>query len=157
MICLKRVGEPKMQKSMRAAKTLCELSEWSLTNLEVQKILYLANRSYLGRTGNQLVDHPFEAWDYGPVLPPVYHECKMYGNKPVKGGFYSYQSLSEGPEKEAILSAYEALKNKTGAELVALTHQPGGAWSRVYSPGTKKQTISVNLIGEEYDALERLS
>lgn len=52
-----------------AAKKICELSNWTLCNLKLQKLLYLCQLVHLGRHSIPLMDEIFEAWDYGPVLP----------------------------------------------------------------------------------------
>lgn len=145
-----------MRKTLKAAKTLCELSDWSLSNLRLQKILYIANRVHLGRSGKQLVDSPFEAWDYGPVSPEVYKECKMYGSKPVKHGFLLVNSYKEGEEYERLSEAYSILKDISGGQLVNMTHANGGAWAQVYRPGVKGIKIPVELIEEEFNAVRQV-
>ncbi len=144
-----------MRSTLKAAKTLCEISDWSLTNLKLQKILYVANRVHLGRTGQQLVDSPFEAWDFGPVSPEVYKECKMYGNKPIRHGFLLVNSHKQGPEYDILSEVYEILKDKTGGQLVNMTHRNGGAWASVYKPGAKGIIIPKELIEEEYNATQK--
>mgnify|MGYP006283548483 CR=1 FL=1 len=70
---------------LSAAKRLAARSGWTLSNLELQKILYLAHMVHLGRTdGAPLVHGLFEAWDYGPVHPDLYHRVKIFGSSPVK-------------------------------------------------------------------------
>ena len=49
-----------------AARYICARGDWRVTNLALQKILYLAHMVHLGRTGRALIDGEFEAWDYGP-------------------------------------------------------------------------------------------
>jgi uncharacterized phage-associated protein len=44
-----------------AAKRLCEKTGWTLSNLELQKILYIAHMFHLGETGQPLVPGHFEA------------------------------------------------------------------------------------------------
>ena len=66
-----------------AASRACCRSGWSLSNLELQKILYVGQMLYLGRYNEPLVNEVFEAWDYGPVLPTIYHSAKMFGRSPV--------------------------------------------------------------------------
>lgn len=139
--------------SKRAAKTLCEISGWSLTNLQIQKILYLANRAYLGRYNTPLIEEDFEAWDYGPVLPDIYRECNVFGNKPVWSAFFGVKPY-ENDEKRALLEeAYEKLKNKTGGQLVSMTHRDDGAWEKVYEPGAVGIKIPRSLIEEEYEQI----
>lgn len=141
-------------RTMQAAKTLCEISGWSLTNLKIHKMLYIANRVFYGRHGRQLVDSSFEAWDYGPVLPDVYQECKMYGSKPVREAFLLSRSFGDGEEMDMLREAYSILKSKTGGQLVSMTHSDNGAWARVYRPGIRGIVIPDEFIKEEYDAIK---
>lgn len=142
-----------MHSPMRLAKTMCEISDWSVSNLRLQKMLYFAHMIYLGQTGRQLVNTPFEAWDYGPVHPEIYHNCKMFGSKPVAFIPGLVKSFSEEEEPYIVLKAiYEALKDRSGAELIALTHKENGAWAKVYEPNAKGVKIKTQDILEEYNA-----
>ena len=42
--------------SLSAARTLCELRDWKLSNLELQKLLYLAEMYNLGMYDQALID-----------------------------------------------------------------------------------------------------
>jgi|GEM_PF-6636616 len=54
--------------ALSAARAICELRDWEVSNLELQKILYIAHMVYLGETDSHpLIKENFEAWDYGPV------------------------------------------------------------------------------------------
>ena len=62
-------------------KLICESGNWRVTNLQLQKLLYLAHMEYMGATDGQvLTDASFEAWDYGPVEPSVNRRVRMYGS-----------------------------------------------------------------------------
>ena len=137
-----------------AAKHLATCSDWSLSNLELQKLLYLAHMFYLGRTDKPLVHGQFEAWAYGPVHPPLYHKVKVFGSSPVENIFHSYSDLSKGPEKEIISEVYDALGNSGSARLVSATHRKGGAWDLNYVPGMRHCIISNEDILTEYRGLE---
>ena len=43
--------------SLSAAKRLCEKSDWTLTNLHVQKLLYIAHMFYMGENGGDKLVH----------------------------------------------------------------------------------------------------
>ncbi|MCL2045710.1 MAG: DUF4065 domain-containing protein [Oscillospiraceae bacterium] len=47
-----------------------------LTNLKLQKLLYILYASYYNKTNNALFSNRFEAWQYGPVLSDVYNIFK---------------------------------------------------------------------------------
>lgn len=66
----------------QATKLICNISGWSVSNLQLQKILYISHMYNLGVTeGDPLITDNFEAWDYGPVIPTLYHEVKGFGSK----------------------------------------------------------------------------
>ena len=50
-----------MVSAMDAARYLCVSSSWGLTNLALQKILYIAHMFHLGRTDEPLIPEQFEA------------------------------------------------------------------------------------------------
>lgn len=143
--------------SFEAAKKICHLSSWTVTNLKLQKFLYLAHMVNLGRTGEPLISaldekerHGgcFEAWDYGPVLPYLYHHLKIFGSSPVKNRFYRIDIIGDTPEGNLLEETWEALGNKDGWELVSIVHRPKGAWAKNYSPGINKIIPNEDILQE---------
>jgi len=139
---------------LSAAKYLAAKSGWSLSNLELQKILYLAHMFHLGRHGKPLVRETFEAWDYGPVQPALYHKAKMFGSDPVKNIFHSIPDIPAGTEREIIDEALISLGNAGPGRLVNATHHEGGAWYRNYLPGIRHCIIPNEDILAEYRGLD---
>jgi uncharacterized phage-associated protein len=135
-----------------AAKRVCELGNWEVPNLEINKILYLAHMVLLGRTDGvrSLVTEHFQAWDYGPVLPTVYHRAKAYGNEPVQNVFVAFPSIKCGQEAEIIAEAMESVQDKEPGELIAITHWNRGGWAKHYRPGANGIIIPNSDILEEY-------
>jgi uncharacterized phage-associated protein len=137
--------------SAMAMRRLCELSGWTLTNLEVQKLLYFAQMIALGKSKgrNPMTLEHFEAWDLGPVLPSAYRRVKVFGNKPIPPLLFG--GRGEVPEFEEILKeAYEAFGHLTASQLVAETHWKNGAWSEHYRPGARGIEIPNEAILKEY-------
>ena len=139
---------------LSAAKRLAARSDWSLSNLELQKILYLAHMFYLGRNGQPLVHGNFEAWDYGPVHPDLYHRVKIFGSDPVGNVFGSVHEPPEGAERDIIDEAYDNLGNSGPGRLVNATHRRGGAWDINYVPGVRHCIIPNADILTEYRGLD---
>jgi uncharacterized phage-associated protein len=135
-----------------AAKRLCEQSGWRLTNLQLQKILYLAHMIALGRSGGNdpLVGELFEAWDYGPVLPSVYRRARVFGSGPVRNVFHGVPDIDGTSEADALDEAFRAVGQKRPAELVSLTHWEEGAWAKNYKPGYLGVIIPNEDVLEEY-------
>lgn len=140
--------------AISAAKFLCKESGWSLTNLQLQKILYLAHMIYMGRyQGRKLINEDFEAWDYGPVIPELYHLVKIFGSDPIKNIFRGYDDIPDGEEKDILKEALENLQNVPASRLVSATHRKGGAWRRAYESGIKSGILSDEDIYAEYRSM----
>ena len=137
-----------------AAKRMCERSEWSISNLTLQKILYLAHMFHLGIHDAPLVTGHFQAWDYGPVHPEVYHYVKVFGAEPVRNVFRSIENAQEGKETELIDQAVDQLKSKKPALLVQITHRKEGAWFKHYKPNQNNIVIPDSDIKKEYKDLQ---
>ena len=125
-----------------------------MSNLELQKILYLAHMFHLGRTGQPLVFERFEAWDYGPVIPDLYHRVKGFGNGPVRNVFHWVPAVPPGPEYDTIRESADATRHTSPSRLVAITHWDRGAWAQCYRPGVAGISIPNDLIAAEYRARE---
>lgn len=136
-----------------ALRRLCELKQWTVTNLEAQKLLYFAQMIALGRSegARPMVAGHFQAWELGPVLPQAYHKAKMFGNKPIKA--FIFQDAGPQPDWDPVLQ--EALDNfgdLTSSQLVAESHWEGGAWIRNFRPGGRGIDIPNADIVAEYRA-----
>lgn len=140
--------------SIDAGKTLCEISDWTMSNLRLQKVLYIAHMFHLGvEDGAPLVDDWFEAWDYGPVAPNLYHHAKGFGADRVRNIFRSYRGAEEGSSERRLLeSAIKATSKMADWKLVRIMHWEHGAWQEVYEPGVPGILIPNELILREYHA-----
>lgn len=136
------------------AHLLCEKSGWCLTNLKLHKMLYIAQMFSIGRRGVGLFDARIEAWEYGPVVPEVYHELKYAGNSAIPPFLFPLRRGNlEHEEISFISEIYNMVKDFRGWELVAITHRDGGAWSNNYEPGKHGILISSEDMKREYDNL----
>ena len=142
----------KTASNMVAARTLCEISGWSLSNLRLQKILYFAHRRFLGKTGRPLVEGPFTRYPYGPVIEEVHHYVNEYGRNVIpEEAFGFHKTLEIGTEQYAtIKTEYEERKEQYASSLVKESHTPGGAWDRCFNENRRE--IPNRYIKEEYDA-----
>jgi len=150
---------------------LAESEGRAITPLQLTKLVYLAHGWHLGLTGKPLLDESPEAWQYGPVLPSVYHEFKSFGNEPITRRA-SEMDWSNFEEKEISLPtdpSLEPLRNflrsiwriygkRTGGELSTITHLPGTPWYKTwFELGGKDRrgaVISNDLIRQHYIELK---
>ncbi len=114
-----------------------------ITQMQLQKLVYIAHGWYLAINGKPLINSQVQAWQYGPVIPELYQATKMYGADPING-FLGFSSDSLFPEHSAsqlrvpdadadTWQLLEVIWNRygqlSGAQLSALTHQDGTPWS----------------------------
>jgi uncharacterized phage-associated protein len=140
-----------MVPTFQAAKTLCELSGWRISNLPLQKLLYLSHMAFMGeQNGLPLIDGHFEAWDLGPVEPTLYRKVKAYGDKAIVD-IFPHDLLEKSSKAYKIISeVYEQLKNAHPGQLVSITHWDEGAWASHYKPGYRGIVIPNEAILDEY-------
>ena len=63
---------------------VAKISRKTLDPMQVQKLVYFGHGWHFAYTNNSLIDERFEAWDYGPVVPTLYHSFKKWGSGPIK-------------------------------------------------------------------------
>jgi uncharacterized phage-associated protein len=96
--------------------------EGDLTNLKLQKLLYYTQVLSLKRLKIFLFDDEIEAWEYGPVVPSVYHQYKSFGRDVLD--ITNPNLLFKPVDKKNIID--EVIKDKgrfTGIALMEMTHQ----------------------------------
>jgi uncharacterized phage-associated protein len=105
--------------------------------MKLQKLMYLTNGYYAGITGKPWINEPFEAWDYGPVLPSVYRYFRTFGANPIKKGA-RVATRVDGPSERkdpALTKALEFVMDKYGSRsaiyLSELTHKIGSPWHKI--------------------------
>ena len=133
-------------------KYICTRGNWAVTNLQLQKILYLTQMVYMRRNnGDRLVDADFEAWDYGPVEPGVYRKVRMFGSSRIRDVFYHARTFREDDKRRSVMDEVckDLLPLRPG-ELVEITHWGKGAWARYYEPGVRGIKIPGDAIIAEY-------
>lgn len=140
------------------AKIVCELSKWTVTNLQLQKILFLLQTNYMGtHGGTPLFDANFQAWDYGPVEPNVYHRVKCYGASPIEPQIFFSREGKNIPEDEEsyVKQSLDVLLKITPAQLVSFTHRKGSAWSKKYCPGFSSRITNDDIMQDYANATAR--
>ncbi|BBK40680.1 hypothetical protein STVA_07000 [Allostella vacuolata] len=108
--------------------------------LQMQKLLYLAQGWCLGLTGEKLFRESIEAWQYGPVVPEIYHALKHYGDRPIKKPLVTFDEERgdvvpasyqfDDYLKEVIKNVWGAYGGMSGPQLVRLTHERGAPWDK---------------------------
>lgn len=131
-----------------AAKHLCQKSGWTLCNLDLQKMIYMAQMFHLGKHDQPLVKGRFVACDYGPIHPVVYKRLRMFGSKPIKNIFRGIEPVEEQACSITLDVAYDALSDRRPSSLVAMTHDDNGAWARNYRAGRCAVIPNAHILAE---------
>lgn len=122
------------------------LPETEITNLKLNKLCYYAQAWSLVRLGTPLFDDVVEAWEYGPVLPKVYHTYKVCGKGPIaEAADYFDESRLSSEELSLLTDVYLTYGKYTPYELISMTHRPCEPWQAVYDDSEDKP-ISVDMI-----------
>lgn len=109
----------------------------SISNLKLQKVLYFLQAEFLVSTGNVCFMDRIEAWDFGPVVPAVYHQFSIFGaasipkirNDTTYFIFYDKDILSE--HRIIINRMVDALSDYSAADMVRIT-QNQAPWKNAY-------------------------
>lgn len=105
-------------------KALAEGGEINL--MKLQKLIYYAHGWHLAIHHAPLITMPVKAWEYGPVVPEVYHRFKHYGERPISEPLGA-PCLDR--ETQALLDVIWARYGAfTGVQLANMTHAPDSPW-----------------------------
>lgn len=120
-----------------------------LTPMKLQKLMYFAQAWYLRVRGQPLMDDHFARWQYGPVVPAIYHEFKTFGSRPITqhantlsrrvddDSFTVIVPTVPSNDKDTwdLLSVIAKQYGQLSAQqLSGITHQPGSAWAQTKEP-----------------------
>jgi len=132
-----------------------------ISMLKIVKLCYVAHGFYLGLTGRPLIREQVQAWQYGPVIPSLYHEFKSFGRTAIDrlASVFSLPKLAvtfpkipkKDIENRAILSkVWESYKDCSGVSFINLTHAEGTPWKEHYRDGEKNIVIPNSSIELHY-------
>lgn len=138
----------------------CNTENITISNLKLQKLLYFVQAYFLITHDEPCFRENIEAWDFGPVIPEVYHEFKQYGSGNIpridryivyNNDNYYYEAynadvISEN-DQHLIQDVINEFRGYTATDLVKLTHSQD-PWSNVYVPGANNVITNTSI--EEY-------
>jgi uncharacterized phage-associated protein len=138
----------------------------NISPLKLQKLIYYAHGWNLALRDQPLIDEYIEAWEYGPVVPNVYHEFKHYGNQPITKHGTVIEMSPEGkirifeplipPEDigtgKLLDKIVEVFGHYSALQLSSDTHRPGTPWRiiRDANPNRKNVDIPDELIQKHF-------
>ncbi|MCO4857253.1 DUF4065 domain-containing protein [Herbaspirillum sp. WGmk3] len=125
----------------------------TLTNMKLQKLVFFAHGVYLAGFDAPLIEEPIRAWDFGPVIPPLYEKLRKYGRDKVDFDLApeTRSTLENDPQAdEAIMAVWEAYRNHTAIQLSQITHLPKTPWDQIWNRPDGRYEMIPNAIIKEY-------
>lgn len=116
--------------------------EECMTNLRVNKLLYFAQGWSLAKLGRPLFKEAIQAWDLGPVVPSVYHAFKPCGSERIRDAEQnSIPDKFTSEQIDVLLDVVRTYGQYSTPKLIAITHEKGSPWERVYQKDTRNICI----------------
>lgn len=105
-----------------------------ITNLKLQKLIYIANGYMLAIHDAPLINEAPQAWKYGPVIHSIYRQFKEYAENPITVNTELLEKDILSPQAKAIIDAVvDTYGNDSAIELVNLTHEADTPWDEVWN------------------------
>lgn len=131
----------------------------TLSPMKLMKLTYIAHGWALAILDRDLFRNRIEAWQYGPVIPDLYHATKQFGRNEIPLTMVGEpQDTSVDPETHTFLeSVVDKYQNFSAIALSNMTHQTGTPWDNVYVPNMRGVEIPDHLIKQHYEEMLRAS
>lgn len=132
---------------------LAKEQDKQLTNMQLQKLVFLAQGYFLAIFDEPLHIHNTHAWQWGPVIPKLYKSLQKYGSSFVNEILpTSDQITTDSNEADIINAVWENYGHYSGAQLSALTHRDKTPWLETWNK-EKFSVIDNQLIANYYKNL----
>ncbi|BAU37863.1 uncharacterized phage-associated protein-like protein [Acetobacter pasteurianus NBRC 101655] len=138
----------------------------NLTNMQLQKLPYIAHGWSLATLGEPLIIQQPQTWPYGPVYQDLYENLKRYGAGPVDALIRENNACPFEDERGDIVSAelnelernvidavWDEYGSFTGGKLSRITHKPGTPWTITMQQNGPYSDISNDCIRKHYEHL----
>ncbi len=146
---------------------LADYDSESLTQMKLQKLVYIAHGFSLAIMSKPLIEENVQAWQYGPVIPSLYHEFKGYRGGPITSPATNViitddfevsetaptVDIEDTDTKELLDAVWGKYKKYSGPNLSDMTHREGTPWDKTFLPGVSGLAIDNNIISNHYKSL----
>lgn len=126
----------------------------ALTPMKVLKLVYIASGWYLAQTDEKLINDRIEAWQFGPVVPSLYHRFSHFGSAAITE--QPRKPVFPQPLEELLSIIWNVYGSVSARDLSALTHLPGTPWTETYN-GRRSTAIPPELIRKHYREMAKIS
>lgn len=125
-----------MYSALSVAKYIimrCNQQNRPISNLKLQKILYFVQAEFLVSKNEPCFYENIEAWDFGPVIPIVYHKYRVYGSASIPHFDSNYICNFDESDKQMLDGIIDECARYSASTLVEFTHRQT-PWKEAYQP-----------------------
>jgi len=140
----------------------------ALTNMQLQKLPYIAHGWGLSLLKAPLIGTQPAAWPYGPVYPELYQALRKYGAGAVSEPISVTVPSGDADDLEVVAATnltahekalldvvWEKYRTFSGFKLSQITHQDNTPWTKTKDVHGFYHPIDNGVIQEHYDELVR--
>lgn len=125
-----------------------------LTPLKLLKLVYIAHGWSFPYLGEPLLAEPPQAWQYGPVVPSLYHAVSRFRAGPISGLIPDTDPQELSPQAAALIErVYNSYSRYTAIQLSNMTHMPNTPWSEAWNAHGQNAVIPNDSIATHYQQL----
>lgn len=107
--------------------------KYDISNLKLQKILYFIQAEFLVSENEPCFYEEIEAWNFGPVVPEVYHVYKIFGGSNIYIRNFNKDKILQ-KDRELIEAMVDECAKYSPSRLVEITHNQA-PWKNAYIRG----------------------
>jgi uncharacterized phage-associated protein len=113
-----------------------------LTNMQLQKLVYIAHGYGLSLENRPFINTPPRAWEYGPVFPSLYNALKQYGSGVVIEDLPAKDQVCGDRFATGVIGGvWEAYGHLDGPKLSVLTHKADSPWDKTFRKGSGRGAV----------------
>lgn len=127
----------------------------AVTPMRLLKLVYISNGWMLALHDKPLFNESAEAWQYGPVVPSVYHAYKRFGGTAITDIPNTEPAGFSDDERQLLQQVWDAYRQFSAIQLSALTHQSNTPWEITRRLCGAGAPISNDLIKDHYRMLSQ--
>ncbi len=122
----------------------CEREKYIVSNLKLQKILYFIQAKFLVEKNTPCFSEKIEAWTFGPVIPEVHKQYKIFGNAHIPCVNVQDDFKISEQDKALIDNMVDECSKFTASQLVEITHRQT-PWKKAYKSYQNNEITQLSI------------
>ncbi len=133
---------------------LAQNEDKRLSNMQLQKLVYIAFGLYAARINAPMFSDEIHAWNFGPVIPSLYHKLKKYSAEDILDLIPVKKTVTKfSKEMHIINEVWADYGSFSARKLSDLTHKADTPWRTVWQKERKNVIIPYDLIKSHFEKI----